>query len=378
MLTILGFLFTLLLTGKVFAQTYPYYPYPIFPPCFPWCPITWVQAPTTTPTPTPTLIPLPTPTSGITPTAIPTVTPTPTSIITPTAIPTITPTPTAGQSGVIKQGAYIGDGIENLSNVDSFEAMTGKTLNTILVYQAWEGDWKNFRPQWITNAKQNGSMAMITWEPWNYSFGVNQYNYRLANITAGNFDTHIRNYAKAAKATNTDFYLRPMHEMNGNWYPWAESANGNKKGDYVKAWKHIVDIFRSEGATNAKFVWCPNVNYSGSTPLAQVFPGDDYVDYVCMDGYNWGNTNGGWQSFNTLFAGTYNQITTLSSKPVIIGEMASAEQGGNKANWITDAYTSAKNLNRLVLINWFNANKEKDWRVNSSTNSLNAFKNAIK
>lgn len=332
-------------------------PFPTFPPCFPFCNVV-----TPTPTPKPTTTPSPT----LSPTYPPSIT------------PSMMPTPTAGQSGKIALGAYVGDGIENLSNVDSFESMTGKTLSTILVYQAWEGDWKNFRSQWITNAKQNGSMAMITWEPWNYSFGTYQYNYRLANITAGNFDTHIRNYAKAAKATNTDFYLRPMHEMNGNWYPWAESVNGNKKGDYIKAWKHIVDIFRSEGATNAKFVWCPNVNYSGSTPLAQVFPGDDYIDYICMDGYNWGNTNGGWQSFSTLFASTYNQITTLSTKPVIIGETASAEQGGNKANWITSAYgPEIDTMPRIVLINWFNANKEKDWRVNSSASSAQAFKNAI-
>lgn len=362
---IVTILLTLLFTTKTFAQTYPFYPYPIIPPCFPWCPIIWIQAPTPTPpvpTPTPT-IPLPTPTNGITPTLIPTLTP--------------SPTPTGSPSSSLKYGAYVGDGIDNLTQVNAFESLTGKNLDVILVYQAWEGGWKDFQSQWVTNAYANGSIPMITWEPWNYSFGVNQPNYRLSRITNGYFDTHIINYARAAKNTGKEIYLRPMHEMNGNWYPWSESANGNQPGDYVRAWKHMVDIFRREGATNVKYVWCPNVTYSGSTPLSGLFPGDDYVDFVCMDGYNWGNTNGGWQSFSTIFSVTYNQITAMSSKPVIIGEMASAEQGGSKPSWILDAYQKIKTMPRIVVVNWFNANKEKDWRVNSTSSSLNAFKQAI-
>lgn len=326
----------------------------ILPPCFPWCY-------TSNPFITPTITPLPISPS---PTPMPTV--------------AITPTPFSSSSGVLK-GAYVGDGIENLTSVDSFEGLTGKTLQVILVYQAWEGDWKNFRPQWINNAYANGSVPMITWEPWDYTRGVNQAKYRLSRIATGSHDTFIRNYAKAAKATGKEFYLRPMHEMNGTWYPWAENANGNKPGDYVKAWKRIVDIFKSEGATNVKFVWCANVIYQGSTPLEQLFPGDDYIDYTCMDGYNWGDINGGWQSFTNLFANTYTKLEQISTKPIIIGETASAEIGGNKASWITDMYlTALPSFPKIVMINWFNANKEKDWRVNSSLSSLEAFKNAIK
>jgi beta-mannanase len=218
----------------------------------------------------------------------------------------------------------------------------------------------------------------VTLEPWNYTAGVNQPQYKLSNITAGNFDAYFRKFAQDSKAWGKPFYFRFAHEMNGNWYPWAESVNGNKSGDYAKAWKHVVDIFRAEGATNAKFVWCPNVNYQGSTPLSGLFPGDNYVDYVCMDGYNWGDTNGGFQSFTNLFSSTYNNITTISSKDVIIGEMASAEQGGSKSNWITDAYTKAIDaFPKIKLITWFNQNKEKDWRIESSTTSQNAFKAAV-
>lgn len=334
-----------------------------FPPCFPWCY-------TNPPWITPTKIPTATPTIRITPTVIPTVTPTP-------AI-SITPTPT-GNAGV-SWGAYVGDGFDTLTNVTNMEGLVGKKLTTVLWYQAWgvSDDSKNFKTTWMNNVKNHGSIPLVTWEPWNYTAGVNQPQYRLANITNGTFDSYIRKWAQDSKAWGFDYYLRPMHEMNGNWYPWSASVNGNTPQDYVNAWKRIKDIFVQEGSTNAKFVWCPNVNYPGSTALSSLYPGDAYVDWLCMDGYNWGDINGGWQELTALFTPTYNQLTALSNKPIMIGEMASAEQGGSKSNWITTGLGSGMDsMPQIKAFNWFNANKEKDWRVNSSQSALNAFKQAI-
>ena len=31
------------------------------------------------------------------------------------------------------------------------------------------------------------------------------------------------------------------------------------------------------------------------------YPGDEYVDWTGVDGYNWGVRNGGWQSFEQVF-----------------------------------------------------------------------------
>lgn len=51
-------------------------------------------------------------------------------------------------------------------------------------------------------------------------------------------------------------------------------------------------------------------------------PGDDYVDWVCVDGYNWGNTDGGsWQSFADVFKDIYPKVAS-KNKPILIGEMA--------------------------------------------------------
>ena len=36
-------------------------------------------------------------------------------------------------------------------------------------------------------------------------------------------------------------------------------------------------------------MWAPNAVYTGSAPLADLYPGDAYVDLVGLSNYNWGH-----------------------------------------------------------------------------------------
>ena len=97
----------------------------------------------------------------------------------------------------------------------------------------------------------------------------------------------MRRWATQIKAWGKPLMLRFAHEMNGDWYPWSEGVNGNGAGQYVAAYRRVVTLFRSVGATNVTWVWSPNVAYPGSVPLSRLFPGDGYVDRTGLDGYNW-------------------------------------------------------------------------------------------
>jgi hypothetical protein len=134
-------------------------------------------------------------------------------------------------------------------------------------------------------------------------------------------------------------------------------------------------------------VWCPNVEYSGSyQPLSAVYPGDGYVDWTCLDGYNWGlhpDKPSVWRSFSTAFKPTYDLITgsIAPSKPMILGELASTEYGGSKAAWLTDMLTVQlpalfpKIKGFVWMERWDN---NFDWPVETSTSSKNAFSTGIK
>jgi mannan endo-1,4-beta-mannosidase len=168
--------------------------------------------------------------------------------------------------------------------------------------------------------------------------------------------------------------------MNDAWASWSEQVNGNRPGQFVSMWRHVHDIFTTNGATNATWVWCPDAQGSLAT-LKELYPGDNYVDWVCMDGYNTGGK--GWRSFSQIFGQTYQNLLRITSKPQLIGEMACVEPGGSKANWITDAFSRQLPINfpNIKGFIWWNVNelatKGWDWRIETSPASQQAFATAM-
>jgi len=83
-----------------------------------------------------------------------------------------------------------------------------------------------------------------------------------------------------------------------------------------------------------------------------------------MDGYNRGTKLGGgggdsWKAFSSVFKATYLELLKLApSKPIMVGETASTESGGSKANWIEDAFGTQlpSKFPSIKAAAWFNWN----------------------
>jgi beta-mannanase len=262
--------------------------------------------------------------------------------------------------------------------LDAFERSVGRKAAIVHWYQGWGAENRGLDTALLSSVTQRGSTPMITWEPWDYTQGVEQPLYNLRNIANGHFDDYVREWANGLAAFQRPVLIRFAHEMNHPVYPWSIGVNGNTAEDYVAAWQHVHDLFVAAGATNVGWVWSPLIWWEGAPAFEPMFPGDAYVDWVALDGYN-NATWGGWQSFSQLFKASYQKLTALSTKPVMIAEVASSESGGNKAQWITDTYTRTipTQFPRIRAIVWFNEAKEADWRADSSASSLRAFKKAI-
>lgn len=231
--------------------------------------------------------------------------------------------------------------------------------------------------------RQRGIIPFLSWASQSVPASLDQPNFTLASVANGTHDAYIREFAEQAKDWGRPFFLRFNAEMNGFWFPWGESVNNNQPGDFVAAWRRAHDIFAQVGATKATWVWCPNVDFTRQlTPLRGLYPGDAYVDWTCLDGFNWGNTRNslGWQTFDEVFRSTYKRVVRIAPrKPMVIGEVASEERGGSKANWIKNMLRSLpQRYKKVRAVIWFN---EKDqgmkWPIESSKKSSNAFAKAI-
>lgn len=245
----------------------------------------------------------------------------------------------------------------------SADAVTGRTVDLAL----------------LDAVTERGAAPMITWEPWDPKGGANQAAYRPAVIAAGAFDAYIDAWAARLASWKRPVFLRVFHELNAEWYPWGAAMGRNAPEDLVAAWRHLHARFDAAGADNVRWVWCPDAGL-GKVSLASLFPGDDVVDWVALDGYNWGDNHpeSGWRSFDEIFGTAYRALARLSERPVMIAETASSERGGDKAAWIADAVAALpERFSRVRAIGWFDERlPDGDFPVDTSEASVAAFREA--
>ena len=286
-------------------------------------------------------------------------------------------------TGVSIDGAPLGR--SGLTAWDAWTTRVGKRPAII----AWYADWSTgFQAYAVTNAASRRAIPMVTWEMKNRRTPITD-----ADVLARKWDKYLDAYAAAAKADGRPLFIRFGHEMNGDWYGWSGARNGASSeapARFVEVWKYVRGRFTRLGVTNVTWVWCPNhesVPAAAWNDARNYYPGDDQVDWICADGYNWGTSQtqatGGWdsrwQTFDEVFGSVYASLTAMTAKPFMIGEFASTETGGTKADWITAAAQRMQvgAYPRLKAFVWFDYDKETDWRVNSSPASLAAFKSAF-
>jgi beta-mannanase len=259
-------------------------------------------------------------------------------------------------------------------------------IKVISWYQAWGSGFSSCFPGISEEAHRRGLKPLITWEPWKLSTELPlgtpphaQPDYSLEKILSGAYDDYVRYWARCLSQVTQPVFLRPMHEMNGNWYPWGGMVNGNNPALFKGAWKRLRRLFREEKATNVLWVWCPFAYSVPNTPensMERYFPGKSEVDWLALDVYNHSSQGSCWQSFSRIFEAPYRRLCALApDKPVMIAEIGCAEEGGDKAAWIREALQAlTEKYKRVEVLVWFNVNKECDWRIESSPQALEAFR----
>jgi mannan endo-1,4-beta-mannosidase len=257
----------------------------------------------------------------------------------------------------------------------------GKRLDMLTTYDAFA--WGKPLPTALLDAAAAaGCTPELTWEPWEPGAGKHQPAYTAAEIAGGRYDNYVSGWAKQAASYDRRFLLRFAHEMNGDWYPWSVAAPGGSPEDYVAAYRRVRGIFDDAGAKRVEWVWCPNVIVNGDVDaISRSYPGDNFVDIVGVDGYNFGDRPGHqWTQPADLFDSTLALVTQLApGKPVWINEVGSSDQGGDKSRWISDFFGWLVSTDVRGLI-WFEVDgrpNEPDWRLTSSSTTTAAAKSGL-
>lgn len=242
-------------------------------------------------------------------------------------------------------------GIRNL------EARLGRPLDIVHNFYAWDDPFPLKQERRVL---RQGKIPLISWN------GTD-----TAAIVRGALDDEIAAHADAVRALPGRVLLRWFWEMEGE--KKADEAGPPKR--YIAAWRHVREVFAERGATDVEWVWCPTA-FGFSTGEAQAYyPGDQFVDWVCADGYDFGpspdidgNSGGGARPFAQIFRDFY-AWARLVGKPVILAEFGvEADSLIGQGAWLRSARDVLPTGFPLVkAIVYFDSISEigNDWRVRS-------------
>jgi beta-mannanase len=304
----------------------------------------------------------------------------------------ISPSPATSPNNV-----YLGMWTEGFWNESTYtlhpEALTslqnriGKKVAIAHYYRGWENLGRESIITELQTINNNGWRPMISANPYFFNQCLQNGNNIYKTIAEGGCDKFLEKIGNNFKLFGQPVFLRFAWEMNIDAIEWSIQKTGSTPEDYVQAWRRFRDIVKSQGASNVIWVWSPNVSTGTSIPYASLYPGDAYVDWLGLDGYNWGTSQAWsqWQSFSQIYSSSYNTIAALApSKPIMIAEVNTTDVGGSKAAWYQDMLATQipYNYPRVKAVVFYNENrsqKEKvNWLIDITPTSFETFSKYIK
>jgi hypothetical protein len=244
--------------------------------------------------------------------------------------------------------------------VVALEHSLGRKLAIDQIYVPWP------RPMPLKVARwdlRNGRVPMISWAGASAKL-----------IASGAYDAQIRTRARQLRALHRPVMLRWFAEMDGK----AHLADARSPTTFIAAWRHMHRIFASVGATNVRWVWCPNAFDFKTGVAQQYYPGSAYVDWIGADGYNWAprRPSARWTSFGQIFS-TFYRWGLAARKPLLVGEFGVLERApGEKAAWFRQAEHELRTqFGGIRAVVYFDSDHQHfNWRVTTSRSAFRAFR----
>ena len=261
----------------------------------------------------------------------------------------------------------------DLSNVDAYSQLVGRRPTIVHGFQQFHDAIPN---SGISHLLANYPEFMLTLE----SGSMN-----LDQILAGQADAHFDRIGRDLGYIPHTIFVRLMHEMNGNWYPYSASKVADGQRKYREAFRRGVTRIRAAGGSNLRFVWCPNVGAPvwPSSPLINFYPGDDVVDILGLDGYA-GYRPATPLTFYSVFNAAVAEITAIHpSKPLWLCEWgmdAWDYSAAEKERFFDDGCAALKSpvYSRVKASLYFHSTQEGyRWQVNDPVACMDNYQRLV-
>jgi mannan endo-1,4-beta-mannosidase len=266
----------------------------------------------------------------------------------------------------VHQASYLGAFAKGVpTSYAPFEAVvatTGVHPNVALYYSGWR---EKFQSAFAIHVADHGGIPFIQIDPVGASF---------AAISAGAYDTYLETFATAVASygakTHSGVIIGFGHEMNGQWFPWG--YRHLSPALFIAAWRHIVNVFRQQGADDVAWLWTVNIIAKPSIPSPTPWwPGGAYVTWIGIDGYYYKRS---W-TFASLFGPTIKAVHALTLDPILISETGASPAVGQPRK-IANLFAGIRNYGLLGFV-WFDSYHKEDWRITTPA-AIAAFQQGAK
>jgi Glycosyl hydrolase family 26 len=280
--------------------------------------------------------------------------------------PDAAPTPVhAGLTA--KRGSYLGvyepGSPPPFTEVAAFGRAVGRMPDLAGYYSGWAVP---FDTGFADVLRQHGIAVVIQIDPTDAS---------VAGIAYGRYDSYLRSYADSVRNFRGPVVIGFGHEMNASWYSWGYGHV--KPAVFIAAWRHVVTVFRQQGADNVTWLWTVQGEVPGISPVYSWWPGSQYVTWVGIDAYYYRPSD----TFAAVFGTTIEQVRHLTSKPILLSETAVGPRAGQSSK-IQDLFSGMARDKTLGLI-WFDIAQHdgiyhQDWRIEGNTAAQQAFRLGVR
>jgi Glycosyl hydrolase family 26 len=256
-------------------------------------------------------------------------------------------------------GVYETGTPRSYQGVTQFAKAAGRQPNLVGYYSGWG---QGFETSFARTVSRHGAVTILQWDPTDAS---------ISGIAAGRYDHYLRSFADSVRDFGRPVVIGFGHEMNARWYSWGYGHV--PPPTFVAAWRHIVTLFRGQGADNVTWLWTINADRPGTGPVAAWWPGPRYVDWVGIDGYYYSQSD----DFASVFGQTIGQVRGITRKPVLLSETAVGPAAGQFAK-ISNLFAGMHQYQTIGLV-WFDIAQHdgpyhQDWRIEDSPAAEAAFR----
>jgi hypothetical protein len=267
----------------------------------------------------------------------------------------------ASYLGVFEPGAPPAYG-----SIAGFAQAVGRTPNMLGYYSGW---LEPFNTSFAEMIRKHGVTPFVQIDPTDAS---------ISAVADGTYDEYLSSYAQSVRNFRTAVIIGFGHEMNAPWYSWG--YRHVSPATFVAAWRHIVTLFREQGADNVTWLWTIQADGSTTGPVSSWWPGTEYVTWIGIDGYYYRPSD----TFASVFGKTITQVRAFTGQPVLLSETAVGPDAGQFVK-IQDLFRGMAAYKTLGLV-WFDKDQHgtgtgisrQDWRLEDSLQAELSFSQGVR